>query len=92
MQAVSELDLEKVTKEGHRIKNVKIKNKELDENTLYKVLTTDYLFSGGDGYLQFATAFNSSRTDYSVTNAVIDYIKTEKKVNPKCLDKVIVEE
>ncbi len=85
-------DLEKVTKEGHRIKNVKIKNKELDENALYKVLTTDYLFSGGDGYLQFATAFNSSRTDYSVTNAVIDYIKTEKKVNPKCLDKVIVEE
>lgn len=85
-------DLEKVTKEGNRIKNVKINNKELDENALYKVLTTDYLFSGGDGYLQFSTASNSSRTDYSVTNAVIDYIKTEKKVYPKCTDRLIIEE
>lgn len=85
-------DLEKITKKGNRIKNIKIKDKDLDENAIYKVLTTDYLFSGGDGYLQFKNACNSSRTDYSVTSAVIDYIKTQKKVNPKCLDKVIVEE
>ncbi|MEI8378341.1 MAG: bifunctional UDP-sugar hydrolase/5'-nucleotidase, partial [bacterium] len=85
-------DLEKVTKEGNRIKNVKINDKELDENATYKVLTTDYLFSGGDGYLQFKRFLNSSRMDYSVTNAVIDYIQAEKRVSPKCSDKLIIEE
>ena len=85
-------DLEKVTKEGTRIKNVTIKNEKLDENAVYKVLTTDYLFSGGDGYFQFKSASNSSRTDYSVTKAVMEHIQAEKKINPKCSDKVIVEE
>jgi len=85
-------DLEKVTKEGNRIKNVTINNEKLEEDAVYKVLTTDYLFSGGDGYLQFKNASNSSRTDYSVTKAVIDYIQAEKRINPKCADKVIVEE
>lgn len=85
-------DLGKVTKEGNRIKNVKINYKALDETATYKVLTTDFLFSGGDGFLQFKRATNSSKIDYSVTNAVIDYIQTEKRVNPKSLDKVIVEE
>ena len=90
-QILSE-DLEKVTKEGSRIKNVKIKGKELDEDATYKILTTDFLFSGGDGYTQFKRTPDFSKTDCSVTNLVIDYIKTEKKVHPAVEDKVIVEE
>lgn len=90
-QVISE-SLEKVTKEGNRIKNVMINGEELDESATYKVLTTDYLLSGGDGYLQFKNPLNVARTDYSVTGSVIDYIQLQKKINPKCSDKVIVEE
>lgn len=89
-QVLSE-DLEKVTKEGNRIKNVMINGKELDEETTYKILTTDYLFAGGDGYSQFKRTPDFSKSDCSVTNIVIEYIKTEKKICPKVKDKVIVE-
>ncbi len=90
-QILSE-DLEKVTKEGNRIKNVKINGRELDEDASYKILTTDFIFSGGDGYSQFKRTPDFSKTDFSVTNLVIDYIKQEKKIHPKVEDKVIWEE
>lgn len=90
-QMLSE-DLEKVTKEGNRIKNVKIKGKELDEESTYKILTTDFIFSGGDGYSQFKRTPDFSKTDCSVTDIVINYIKKEKKIHPKVEDKVILEE
>lgn len=90
-QVLSE-NLEKVTKEGNRIKNVKINGRELDEDATYKVLTTDFIFSGGNGYSQFKRTPDFSKTDCSVTNIVIDYIKKEKKIHPKVEDKVILEE
>lgn len=90
-QILSE-DLEKVTKEGNRIKNVKINGKELDDETTYKILTTDFMFSGGDGYTQFKRTPDFSKSDCSVTNIVVEYIKKEKKVHPKVEDRVIVEE
>ena len=90
-QILSE-DLEKVTKEGNRIKNVKIKGKELDETATYKILTTDFLFSGGDGYSQFKKSPDFSKINCSVTNIVVDYLKQEKKIHPKIEDKVSWEE
>lgn len=89
-QILSE-NLEKVTKEGNRIKNVKINNVSLNENATYKILTTDFLLSGGNGYLQFKNSSEFSRINYYLTNVVTDYIQFEKKINPQVKDKVIVE-
>lgn len=89
-QILSE-DLEKVTKEGNRIKNVKINNEDLNEETVYNVLTTDFLFSGGDGYSQFKNSSDFSKINYYLTTLVIDYIKSEKKINPLAKDMVVVE-
>ncbi|MDD3419750.1 MAG: bifunctional UDP-sugar hydrolase/5'-nucleotidase [Candidatus Gastranaerophilales bacterium] len=85
-------DLEKVTKEGCRVKDVKINNKPLDEEATYKILTTDFLYSGGNGYFQFKKSPDYRRIDFYVTNAVVEYIKQNKKINPRPKDKVIVEE
>jgi 5'-nucleotidase len=90
-QELSE-DLEKVTKEGNRIKNVKINNKPLDEEATYKILTTDFLYSGGDGYSQFKRSPDFVKINYLLTSAVMDYIKLKKNINPQIKDKVIVEE
>lgn len=84
-------NLTKLINEGCRIKNVKINGKALNEESFYKVLTTDFLYSGGDGFYQFEKARSVANTNYSVTKAVIDYVTLKKRVSPQVRDEIIKE-
>ncbi|NLR92148.1 5'-nucleotidase C-terminal domain-containing protein [Flammeovirga agarivorans] len=53
---------------------------KVDPNKQYAVLTTDYLFEGGDNMAFFKKSKNSSMTDILLRDAIIDYCVDVKEV------------
>lgn len=81
----------KLLKEGNRIKNITINNKPIEMGKKYKVITNEFLAGGGDGFFQFKDENMTKNTiikDYTVTNAVCDYLKNAKKIAPCVTDTV----
>jgi 2',3'-cyclic-nucleotide 2'-phosphodiesterase (5'-nucleotidase family) len=64
-------------KVGQRVKSIFIQGKKLNINESYKLATSDYIASGGDGYTMF---LDSQSLQYSnlkqrlISNILIDYI------------------
>jgi len=71
---------------GKRIKTVFINEKKLDLNKKYRLATSDYLASGGDGYVVFK---DTKVLEYSnpkhrlISNILIEYIIEKQKVFTK---------
>jgi 2',3'-cyclic-nucleotide 2'-phosphodiesterase (5'-nucleotidase family) len=61
-------------------KDILINGKSFDENTIYYVVTSDYLINGGDNMLFFKKAVNIFDLDYKLRNIIIDYFKQHKEV------------
>ena len=63
-----------------RIKNrevieVTIQNKPLDTNTVYSLITSDYLANGGDKAIMLQDVHSRTELNYLLRDALIDYIK-----------------
>ncbi len=70
---------------GQRVKSIKINNKDIKLDALYKVATTDYLASGGDGYYVFKQAPHVADKQLAirlVSDIVMDSILEDKKIVP----------
>ena len=63
----------KLTLTGEDSYELKINGEELDTNKTYYVLTSDYLFNGGDNMTFFSNPINLHKLDYKLRNAIIDY-------------------
>jgi len=50
-----------------------------DENKNYKLITSDYLASGGDKMIFFKEAISIQSLNYKLRDAIIDYMKAENK-------------
>jgi|GEM_PF-4520613 len=63
-------------------KNIEIllDNKELEDNSLYKVATCDYLTEGKEGYTTF-TSYKPANVGETVRKIVTDYIKSKSPIN-----------
>ena len=57
--------------------------KPLDEAAVYRVVTLDFMFNGGDGYTMFKNGQNVRGGDVPQEMVVIDYIKAQSPVSPK---------
>lgn len=53
----------------------------LDLSATYRVVTNDFVLSGGDGYTIFTQGQNKYDTGLNVTDALIDYFKTRSPVS-----------
>ncbi len=60
---------------SNRLKSLKIQNESFIEERNYFVATSDYLVTGGDDMGFFKDTLNSTNTDYTIRNAMIDYFK-----------------
>lgn len=80
--------LDKIEIQGNRVKNIKINGCALDLNKYYKVALNDFIFNGGDGYIQFKNAKNVMDTGVFVGDVIIDYIKENSPLFLKVDDKV----
>ncbi|GEA10578.1 5'-nucleotidase C-terminal domain-containing protein [Alteromonas sp. KUL49] len=69
---------------GNRVLQVSIAGKPLNENAMYSLATTDYLASGGDGYLSFSQDTQLREiTDFDVliSDLVIQQIRIQDGVS-----------
>ncbi len=67
-------------------KNIKVQGVLLDKNTVYQVVTSDYLANGGDNMVFFKKNKGITNLDYKLRNVLIDYfmaIDTIPFVNDK---------
>jgi 2',3'-cyclic-nucleotide 2'-phosphodiesterase (5'-nucleotidase family) len=68
---------------GSRIKSCKLNGVELDREKIYRVLTSNFLADGGDGFLAFKKAVSRKKTNHEIVQAMISYLKTFETYNPK---------
>lgn len=78
-QLLSEDD-KQVIREGRRVRSISINKKPLDPDTYYTVATNDYVFGGGDGYVQFKYAKDVIRTDIQIQDLMQDYLKRHSPI------------
>jgi 2',3'-cyclic-nucleotide 2'-phosphodiesterase (5'-nucleotidase family) len=56
-------------------KDILIQGKPLENNTIYQVVTNDYLANGGDNMTFFKKEIKRTDLDYKLRNILIDYFK-----------------
>lgn len=56
-------------------KDILIQGKPLENNTIYQVVTNDYLANGGDNMVFFKKGITRTDLDYKLRNILIDYFK-----------------
>ena len=68
-----------------RVIEVKINDKNLDLEKVYKVAINDFLFNGGDGFDMFrkGKVVISDKKNIKVIPSVISYVKTQIRLMPK---------
>lgn len=68
---------------GQRVVKCNIKGTPLDDNKTYKVLTSNFLADGGDGFLTFKKTLSYKKTGVEMLQAMINYLKQFKIYRPK---------
>jgi 5'-nucleotidase/UDP-sugar diphosphatase len=74
---------------GNRVVSCTINGFSLDENKTYKVLTSNFLGDGGDGFLAFKKAISKKDTRIEIVQSMIQYMKTFDTYKPKIQGRVI---
>ena len=70
-------DFDPTLTRGSRVSNVMVGSAPLDENKVYTVASSDFVFSGGDGYALFKN-IKLDRAYESIDEAVVNYLTTLK--------------
>jgi 2',3'-cyclic-nucleotide 2'-phosphodiesterase (5'-nucleotidase family) len=68
---------------GQRVVKCEINGAPIDDNKIYKVITSNYLADGGDGFPAFARALSYEKTGVEMMQAMIKYLKQFKTYEPK---------
>lgn len=68
---------------GKRIVECNIRGVPLDDNKTYKVLTSNFLADGGDGFLTFKKTLTYKNTGIEMLQAMIKYLKKFETFTPK---------
>lgn len=68
---------------GKRVTMIKIKGVPLDDNKTYKVLTSNFLADGGDGFLMFKKNSSYKNTGLYILDAMSKYLKKFEIYEPK---------
>jgi 2',3'-cyclic-nucleotide 2'-phosphodiesterase (5'-nucleotidase family) len=67
---------------GQRVLEATVGGKPLDPERIYRVVTIDYLASGGDGYDTFLEGIDPAYGDTEVW-VVAEYIRTHSPIDPR---------
>lgn len=73
---------------GKRVTEIKIKGVPLDDNKTYKVLTSNFLADGGDGFLAFKKTIAYKNTGFEILQSLIKYLKKFETYEPKIESRV----
>ncbi len=67
--------MEVIIDSSNNIKSISVQGSSVDENKIYYVATSDYLYNGGDNMVFFKKATATYDMDYKLRNLFIDYFK-----------------
>ncbi len=68
---------------GKRIVMCNIRGLPLDDDRIYKVLTSNFLADGGDGFVAFKKTRLYQKTGFEMLQAMVKYLKTFETYEPK---------
>jgi 2',3'-cyclic-nucleotide 2'-phosphodiesterase (5'-nucleotidase family) len=85
---VMSLDGTKILKKGSRVRDIFINGQPLNPEKYYKIITNNFMDSGGDGYIQLKHAKNTVYPDVLIQDLIINYIKNNSPLNLKFQDKI----
>jgi len=77
-----------IIQEGQRVSDIKINGKPLEYDKYYKLAINDYMFNGGNGYVQFKNAININHTGAIVQELIVNFIKEKSPVSVEVRDKI----
>jgi len=75
---------------GQRLRSVTIGGSPLDESRVYRVVTIDYLFGGGDGHAEFKDSSNVIYGDIEV-DVVAAYMTAHTPLDPRVDGRITLE-
>jgi len=78
----------KILKRGNRIRNILINGKPLNYNKYYKIVANNFIFNGGDEYIQFKKAKNIVYSQDCIQDLIVKYIKNNSPLDLKIQDKI----
>ena len=67
--------MEIIIDSSNNIKSISVQGSPVDDNKIYYVATSDYLYNGGDNMVFFKKATATYDMDYKLRNLFIDYFK-----------------
>jgi len=67
---------------GSRIISCKLNGMDIDRDKTYKVLTSNFLSDGGDGFVAFKKALTRKKTTQEIVQSMISYLKQYKEYQP----------
>jgi len=68
---------------GNRVTKINIKSAPLDDSKTYKVLTSNFLADGGDGFLVFKQTLSYKNTGIQILDSMVKYLKKLDEYTPK---------
>ncbi|MCC6825517.1 MAG: bifunctional metallophosphatase/5'-nucleotidase [Acidobacteria bacterium] len=68
---------------GSRLVKFNVKGQPLDDNRSYRVLASNFIADGGDGFFGFKRATSYDNTGVVISQAMIKYLKKFTKYDPK---------
>ncbi|MEE3719181.1 5'-nucleotidase C-terminal domain-containing protein [Tumidithrix elongata RA019] len=79
---------------GKRVIKIEIEDESgnfhlLNPQAIYRVATTNFLTSGGDGYRTFAEGKNLLETGYLMADAIAEYISASSPLQPKIENRIV---
>lgn len=74
---------------GNRVTLCRIKGIDLDDNKVYKLVTSNFLADGGDGFVSFKNAISKKNTQVEIIQAMIAYMKSFGVYKPTLEGRVV---
>lgn len=68
---------------GNRVTKINIKGAPLDDGKTYKVLTSNFLADGGDGFLVFKKTLSYKNTGVQILDSMVKYLKKFETYTPQ---------
>ncbi|WP_372370600.1 bifunctional UDP-sugar hydrolase/5'-nucleotidase [Candidatus Uabimicrobium sp. HlEnr_7] len=72
-----------------RISNVKIQGEPLTPNKLYKILTLDYIASGGDDYIMLKDIKPYYTSEQGLPDIIANYLRGKNKIDPRLEQRIV---
>ncbi|NNE99419.1 MAG: bifunctional metallophosphatase/5'-nucleotidase [Pyrinomonadaceae bacterium] len=67
---------------GKRVVKVEIKGVPLDDNKTYKVITSNFLADGGDGFVMFKKTLKYKNTQIEILDSMVKFLKKFNRYEP----------